>query len=179
MNRRSAARILMTRLASSFIRPYPATKKSLSRFAVLSINIMPRRSSTLVAPTTSDPDPCKSSIDAHTGCTLPVESFGSNYQAVNPQSYTSGHWLHRDTLQRRGRHIDFDLSALLDQAVKACPGAQKVINYEKQEGGFNKVFIIQMDNHVKVVARLPTRVAGPPRLTTNSEVATLSYRERK
>ncbi len=140
---------------------------------------MPRRSFIHITPIPPDPDSCKYSTDVHTGCTLPVESFGLTYQAVNPQSYTSGHWLHRDTLQRQARHIDFDLSALLDQAVKACPGAQKVINYEKQEGGFNKVFIIHMDNHVKVVARLPTRVAGPPRLTINSEVATLSYRERE
>jgi len=37
------------------------------------------------------------------------------------------------------------------------------------------VFLISLDNGRKVVARLPTRLAGPPRLTLSSEVATLAY----
>lgn len=45
----------------------------------------------------------------------------------------------------------------------------------KHEGGFNKVFEITMDNGAKVIARLPTRVAGPTDLVTHSEVATLAY----
>jgi hypothetical protein len=32
-----------------------------------------------------------------------------------------------------------------------------------------------MDTNSCVVARLPTGIAGPPRLTTNSEVATMTY----
>lgn len=32
-----------------------------------------------------------------------------------------------------------------------------------------------MDNGSSVVARVPTGIAGPPRLTTNSEVATMTY----
>ncbi|GKZ17032.1 hypothetical protein AbraIFM66951_005761 [Aspergillus brasiliensis] len=36
-----------------------------------------------------------------------------------------------------------------------------------------------MDTGSRVVARLPTGIAGPPRLTTNSEVATLSYIQSK
>ena len=45
----------------------------------------------------------------------------------------------------------------------------------KKEGGFNRVFMIQLDNDATVVARLPTRLAGPPGLTVSSEVATLRY----
>ena len=36
-----------------------------------------------------------------------------------------------------------------------------------------------MDNGTKVIARLPTCVAGPRRLTTNSEVATMTYRKHE
>jgi hypothetical protein len=51
--------------------------------------------------------------------------------------------------------------------------------YEKKEGGFNRVFIFTTDNAKRVIARLPSKLAGPPRLTTNSEVATIKYREFK
>ncbi|GIJ86706.1 hypothetical protein Asppvi_005599 [Aspergillus pseudoviridinutans] len=36
-----------------------------------------------------------------------------------------------------------------------------------------------MDTGSCVVARLPTGIAGPPRLTTNSEVATMTYLQSK
>jgi hypothetical protein len=71
----------------------------------------------------------------------------------------------------------FDLQALFNQAVISCPGASQVADAVKHEGGFNRVFVLTMDNGSRVVARLPTRIAGPPELTTHSEVATLSYRQ--
>lgn len=71
--------------------------------------------------------------------------------------------------------MSFDLQELFNQAVISCPGASHVTDAEKLEGGFNRVLILTMDNGIKVVARLPTRLAGPPELTTHSEVATLSY----
>jgi hypothetical protein len=60
--------------------------------------------------------------------------------------------------------------------VTLCPGASSVTSYDKKEGGFNRVFIFHTDNAKRVVARLPFALAGPPRLTTNSEVATIKYR---
>ncbi|KAL8717762.1 MAG: hypothetical protein Q9225_005023 [Loekoesia sp. 1 TL-2023] len=36
-----------------------------------------------------------------------------------------------------------------------------------------------MDNGRRVVAKLPFSLAGPPRLTTDSEVATIRHRESK
>jgi hypothetical protein len=38
------------------------------------------------------------------------------------------------------------------------------------------VFIFHTNNAKRIVARLPFAVAGPARLTTNSEVATIKYR---
>ncbi|EEP78957.1 predicted protein [Uncinocarpus reesii 1704] len=43
------------------------------------------------------------------------------------------------------------------------------------EGGFNKVFLLTMDDGSEVVARLPTPIAGPQHLTTASEVATMDF----
>ena len=95
--------------------------------------------------------------------------------ALDPYTYTSGRWLNQDKLERESRYIQFDFAALCKKAVELCPGAQRVIRYEKKEGGFNRSFIITMDDGTKVVARLPTCIAGPRRLTTNSEVATMTY----
>ncbi|KAI7210387.1 hypothetical protein KC333_g8259 [Hortaea werneckii] len=47
------------------------------------------------------------------------------------------------------------------------------------EGGFNKAFLFTMDNGERIVARIPTSIAGPRRLTTNSEVATMTYIKSK
>jgi hypothetical protein len=99
------------------------------------------------------------------------------YPALDPHSYTSGRWLRHDKLQRDARYIKFDFDALRKRVIELCPGASSVVSYEKKEGGFNRVFIFTCDNGKRSVARLPTRVAGPCRLTTHSEVATIKYRE--
>lgn len=59
--------------------------------------------------------------------------------------------------------------------MKLCHGASKVMKYEKREGGYNRVFIFTMDTGKRVVAKVPTPVAGPVRLAINSEVATIAY----
>ena len=93
----------------------------------------------------------------------------------DPHSYTTGRWLHRDQEQLKSRHIDFSFPALLNVALKVSPGAGKVTKYDKVEGGFNRAFLLQLDNDKRVVARIPFHHAGAPGLRTNSEVATLSY----
>lgn len=93
----------------------------------------------------------------------------------DPYTYTGGRWLKRDELERNSRHIQFDFSALCDKAISLLPGATKIVKYEKTEGGFNRVFFLTMDTGSCVVARLPTGISGPPRLKTNSEVATITY----
>ena len=59
--------------------------------------------------------------------------------------------------------------------IELCPGAASVSSCEKKEGGFNRAFILTTDNGQRLVARLPFKLAGPPRMTTQSEVATISY----
>lgn len=94
----------------------------------------------------------------------------------DPYHYTSGRWLRRDALERESRLIRFDFDALRRRVLALCPGASSVTSYDKKEGGFNRVFIFHTDNAKRIVARLPFALAGPPRLTTNSEVATIKYR---
>ena len=61
--------------------------------------------------------------------------------------------------------------------IELCPGAKSIASQEKKEGGYNRVFIFTMNDASRIVARLPTRISGPPRLITNSEVATMKYCE--
>lgn len=96
-------------------------------------------------------------------------------QEDDPYTYTGGRWLHRDKLQRDCRRIQFNFPALCDRVIHLSPGATKVAKYEKKDGGFNRVFIFTMDTGSRIVARLPTAIAGPSWLTTNSEVATMTY----
>ncbi|KAL9099824.1 MAG: hypothetical protein Q9163_004727 [Psora crenata] len=96
-------------------------------------------------------------------------------KGLNPHKYTSGRWLRHDHLERNSRNLNFDFDALRHRVIELCPGATSIASYEKKEGGYNRSFIFTCDNAKRVVARLPTSVAGPARLTTNSEVATITY----
>jgi hypothetical protein len=71
--------------------------------------------------------------------------------------------------------MNFDFDALCRKVIALCPGADSITSYEKKEGGFNRVFIFDTDNAKRIVARLPFALAGPTRLTTSSEVATIKY----
>ncbi|KAF2489925.1 hypothetical protein BU16DRAFT_553217 [Lophium mytilinum] len=94
---------------------------------------------------------------------------------LDPYAYTSGRWLRRDKLERESRFITFDFDALCARVIECSHGAASIKSYEKKEGGFNRVFIFTLDNAKRVVARLPFKLAGPTRLTTGSEVATIRY----
>lgn len=98
---------------------------------------------------------------------------------LDPHTYTGGRWLRRDRLECDSRYISFDFDALCRRVVELCPGARSIASYDKKEGGFNRVIIFTTDNAKRVVAWLPFALAGPPRLTTNSEVATIKYCEFK
>ena len=95
--------------------------------------------------------------------------------SLHPYNYTSGRWLRRDKLERDARFLTFDFNALRTKVLELSPGASSITSYEKKEGGYNRVFILTCDNSRRVVVRIPTSVAGPARLTTGSEVATIRY----
>ncbi|KAF1960178.1 hypothetical protein CC80DRAFT_465850 [Byssothecium circinans] len=105
--------------------------------------------------------------------------IGAPIERLDPYAYTSGRWLRCDELERESRLIRFDFDALCRRIIELCPNASSIASYDKMEGGFNRVFIFHTDNAKRIVARLPFALAGPPRLTTSSEVATIKYLQAK
>lgn len=94
---------------------------------------------------------------------------------LDPYVYTSGRFFRGDETARSARQITFDFEALCRRVIELCPGAASISSCEKKEGGFNRVFIFTTDNGRRLVARLPFPIAGPPKITTQSEVATIRY----
>jgi len=90
-------------------------------------------------------------------------------------TYTSGRWLWDEEYQLKQRSIRFDVQALAAAAAQSVVADSCVEVSKLGEGNFNKTFLLKMDNDVEVVARIPHPNAGPPHLTTASEVATLSF----
>lgn len=73
------------------------------------------------------------------------------------------------------RCINFDFDVLCQKVIGLCPEAVSIIRCDKIEGGLNRVFIFSLDNGKKIVAKLPFSYSGPRKLTTSSEIATISY----
>ncbi|PWY75735.1 phosphotransferase enzyme family protein [Aspergillus eucalypticola CBS 122712] len=89
-------------------------------------------------------------------------------------NYTSGRWLHDESLQLEKRHITFNVSAL-QQITGQTLGTQCVAINKLREGMFNKVFSLKMANGKEVLARIPNPNAGHPHYVVASEVATLDF----
>ncbi len=89
--------------------------------------------------------------------------------------YTSGRWLWDEENALRERYRKFNVDELKRIAAKSI-GAKSCASMSKlNEGGYNKVFRLVMDNGATVVARIPCPNAGPAISTTASEVATMEF----
>lgn len=89
--------------------------------------------------------------------------------------YTSGRWLWNEADQLDARHCRFDISGLKQAACQAV-GTESCLSLKKiGEGNFNKAYRLEMEDGQKVVAKIPHPNAGPPVLTTSSEVATMEF----
>ncbi|KAB2098839.1 hypothetical protein AG0111_0g12958 [Alternaria gaisen] len=89
--------------------------------------------------------------------------------------YTNGRWLWNEREQLEARYRRFDVSGL-EQAACQAVGAHKCISLNKiGEGNYNKAFRLEMDDGQKVIAKVPHPNAGPPKLTTASEVAIMDF----
>lgn len=179
---RRMIRITLRCLQRTPMLPFPYINNFSIISSVSRIRRLPHRYSTSDAPMTHGvdiPDP-QPTVSLSSGDGI---SSSSSYNALcadickglNPYKYTSGRWLRRDKLERDSRSLSFNFDVLRQRVIELCPGASSIARYEKKEGGYNRVFVFTCDNGRRVVARLPTSVAGPARLTTNSEVATITY----
>ncbi|RMY96794.1 hypothetical protein D0864_05048 [Hortaea werneckii] len=89
--------------------------------------------------------------------------------------FTSGRWLWNEEFRLQERYKKFNVPGLKSLAAKAC-GAQSCISMVKlAEGGFNKVFRLDMDDGKVVMARIPTPIVGPISRVLASEVATMDF----
>ncbi|KAG5721988.1 hypothetical protein E4T56_gene18469 [Termitomyces sp. T112] len=94
--------------------------------------------------------------------------------------HTFGRWAKDEASQLRRRYLEFNIDALKAATVKAVDGAKSVTEMTKfHETDFSKVFSLTLDNGQKVMARLPTSMAGPARLVTESQVATSEFARQR
>lgn len=71
--------------------------------------------------------------------------------------------------------MKFDLDALCKVAAVTDGELSPITSIEKMEGGLSKVLLMKKQNGREVIAKIPCYIAGPPRLTTASEVGVLEY----
>ena len=72
-------------------------------------------------------------------------------------------------------YVRFNVPELMRIAALAV-GRDRCVDIIKfKEGGFNKVFLLTMDDGYEVIARIPTPIAGPAHYMTASEVATMDF----
>ena len=73
------------------------------------------------------------------------------------------------------RYVKFDVACLQKIAAKSV-GRQQCVSIKKlAEGGFNRVFLLRMDDGFEVIAKIPYPIAIPPHYLTASEVATMQF----
>lgn len=90
--------------------------------------------------------------------------------------YASGRWLHQDHIHRQARIIPYNIQALSQKIVEIDGEGSHITRCIMKEGKNNKAFIFILANGHELVARMPFSTAGPRKLTTQSEVATMKYR---
>ncbi|KAG4433485.1 hypothetical protein IFR05_011023 [Cadophora sp. M221] len=89
--------------------------------------------------------------------------------------YTSGRWLWDEEKHFQERYRKFNVEELKRIGAESI-GAKSCVSITKlDEGGYNKVFRLVMDNGSVDIARIPCPNAGPPFKTTASEVATMDF----
>ncbi|KAL2835767.1 kinase-like domain-containing protein [Aspergillus pseudodeflectus] len=96
-------------------------------------------------------------------------------------TYTSGRFIFNESRRLYERYVEFDPCALLRETEKLvgnCHGHATRIA-KLAEGGFNRVFLITMDDGFEVIAKIPYRLAGPRHYATASEAATLHFLHSK
>lgn len=92
---------------------------------------------------------------------------------------TSGRHLYNEKLRLAERCVRFNILVLKHIAANSV-GRRSVTSMQKLEGGgFNRVFLLTMDDGFEVIAKLPYSLSAPTSLCTESEVATLDFLSSK
>ncbi|KFY76276.1 hypothetical protein V498_09687 [Pseudogymnoascus sp. VKM F-4517 (FW-2822)] len=127
-------------------------------------------------------------LNSYRGSAIPTRRFtvisGRNLGSLKEQqdelfSYTSGRYLYNEKLRLAERYVKFNIEALKKIAAESV-GRQNVTHITKlAEGGFNRVFLLTMEDGFEVIAKIPYPLAVPKHFTTESEVATLDFLRSK
>ena len=72
--------------------------------------------------------------------------------------------------------MKFDLENRCRLAAAQFDDSTECVCVVKLEGNFNKAFLLTMNDGNEIISNIPCPNAGPPSLTTASEVATLKFR---
>ncbi|KAH7130487.1 kinase-like domain-containing protein [Dendryphion nanum] len=104
----------------------------------------------------------------------------ANYSRDQPSElfeYTSGRWLWNNSLKHSERSQHFNVSELKRLAAAAVNrNVEDVARFEKlAEGGFNRTFLVTMQDGFQLVGRVPYPVTKPKHLVIASEVATVDF----
>lgn len=94
-------------------------------------------------------------------------------------SYTTGRYLYNEHIRLAERYVEFNIGALEAVAVRSVDRKKVVHTSKLAEGGFNRIFLLTMDDGFEVIAKIPFPLTVPKKLTTESEVATLDLLRRK
>ncbi|KAK2810896.1 hypothetical protein FQN50_002487 [Emmonsiellopsis sp. PD_5] len=94
-------------------------------------------------------------------------------------SYTSGRFIYNEQKRLEERYVEFDVAAL-KEAVCKHTGRARVTNLMKlAEGGFNRAFLLTLDDCFQVVVKIPYHSSVPKHYATASEAATLTFLRSK
>ncbi|EER45818.1 phosphotransferase enzyme family protein [Histoplasma capsulatum var. duboisii H88] len=94
-------------------------------------------------------------------------------------SYSLGRFLYNEQMRLQERYVEFDVAALKD-VVSTHTGRGNVVDFVKlSEGGFNRVFLLTLEDGFKTVVKIPYNFLVPKKYATASEVATLAFLRQK
>ncbi|EAS33646.3 uncharacterized protein CIMG_04670 [Coccidioides immitis RS] len=94
-------------------------------------------------------------------------------------AYTSGRYLYNEKHRMAERYVEFNIDALRKVAAQSV-NRESVAHMRKlAEGGFNRVLLLTMNDGLEVIVKIPYSIAGPKKLATESEVATLDFLHSK
>ena len=90
-------------------------------------------------------------------------------------SYTSGRYLYNEDVRLRERYVKFNPVALVREAEKHISHGQATRLTKLAEEGFNRVFLLRMEDGFEAIVKISYHTPGPKHFSTASEIATLYY----
>ncbi|KAJ5511558.1 Aminoglycoside phosphotransferase [Penicillium expansum] len=109
------------------------------------------------------------------GAYLSITCRGRSIGREELFAYTNGRFLVDEKNQLDRRYVKFDLDALCSTAATVGGQSSPITAIKKMEGGFSKVLLMQKENGMEVIAKIPCRIAGPAVSTTECEVGVLEF----